>query len=467
MKGLSILGGTLLVAALLAAFPAIRAWWKSLLSRPGPVLFLILALVNTMLGTGEKANLAAIAAGHVDPYRVIRALLTTGLFTLACFQIFNDMSRVRLAGSGTRWMVVFGLLAMISATYSVDAFVSLWKGFEVLTLVLVAVSLAGQLRTAEDLSWLTNVANFLLFYVVLTVYVGVALYPGDAIKDVAYLGVRGLVPALNPSSVGTISSLLIVGAVGNLLHRWPSKQETAGIWVVLVAALGAMFLAHVRTPIFAAAVAIMLMLISGRHYRAMLVTALISIGLVLAMSVDDILSYVYRGQSQEAFSGLTGRAYFWEMLRPWISSSPIIGNGYYAAQRILFGVNAVDNSYLEVLLGLGFLGLLVFLMPSLVAARDLLRTRPKSDTPIINKLLWTQLMGIFAILVIRGLSGSNYQVQHPLLVFYMLTQIGIAGLLRLNSQELPVQPAAETKDTNEELNLYPKRKSRILSTRRQ
>jgi O-antigen ligase len=466
LKVFSILGGALLLAALLAFFPVIRGWWRSFLSKPGAAVILILALVNTFFSSGEQANIASIQSGDVDPYRMVRAILTSGLFTIACFQILKDTSRIRFAGSGARWMVVYALLAMMSAIYSVNALVSFWKGFEVMTLVLVAVSLAGLVRTTEGITWLMNVASFLLLYIVLTVYVGLALYPGDAIKDVEYLGVRGLVPLMNPSSVGTLSSLLIVLAVGNALHRWPSKKMTAGIWVVLAAATGMLVLSHVRTPIFAAAVAIMLMLISGRHYRAMVLTALLGTGLVLAMSLDDILAYLYRGQSQEAFLGLTGRMYYWEQLMPMVTSSPVIGHGYYAAQRILFNVNAVDNAYLEVLIGLGVLGVAVFLMPTLFALKSLIRTRPTGSTPLVNKFLWAQLLGIFTILLIRGLSGSSYQVQHPLLIFFMLMQIGIAALVRLNSVKVPIQTPVDTKTANDEPVLYDRRKSRILSTRR-
>jgi len=466
LKAFSILGGTLLLVAILSFFPVIRSWWQALLSRPGPAIFLILALVNTLFSTGEQADIAAIQRGAVDPYRIVRALLTSGLFTVASLRIFNDISRFKLAGGGTWWMLAYAFLAIVSATYSVNAFVSFWKGFEVLTLVLIAVSLAGQLRSTEDLSWLMNVASFLLFYVVLTVYVGLALYPGEAIKDVSYLGVRGLIPMLNPSSVGTISVLLIIFAASTLLYRWPSKKTTAGTWVVLVAAVGMMVLAHVRTPIFAVAVATMAMLVSGKHYRAMIITAVVGIGLVLAMSMDDIMSYIYRGQTQEAFVGLTGRMYFWDKMWEKISSSPIIGHGYYAAQRILFDVNAVDNSYLEVIFGLGFLGLLVFLMPSLYAMKNLLRMRPKSGMPVANQFLWAQLMGLFTVLIIRGLSGSSYQVQHPLLIFYMLMQIGIAALVRLNYEKTPVKTVTDTQVEHTNTNLLQKRKHHILSARR-
>ena len=201
-----------------------------------------------MIGTGEKADVSAIQSGAPDAYRVIRAALTSSLFLVACMGIVTDTSRIRLAGRGSQWMMAFAFLAMASAIYSVGAFISLWKGFEVMTLVLVAISLAGQLRTSEDLSWLMNVACLMLLYILLTVYVGLALYPSEAIKHAEYLGVRGLVPGLNPSSVGSMAALLFVSATGILLHRWPSKKKTAGIWAVLLAAVGGLFLAHSRTP---------------------------------------------------------------------------------------------------------------------------------------------------------------------------------------------------------------------------
>ncbi len=379
------------------------------------------------------------------------------------------MSKINLAGNGAKWMIIFSLYAMLSAVYSVNAFVSFWKGLEVLTMVLVVINLANQLRTVEDLDWLMNILKFVLFYLVLTVFVGLALYPGEAIKAVSYLGVRGLMPKMNPSSVGTTASLLVVCCVASLLYRWPSKKETRGISVVLAAAAIMLFLSHVRTPIFAATIAVMLMFLTGKNYRAMIITAVLCMVFVLGTSIDDIMSYIYRGQTKEDFAGLTGRVYYWEKMMPFITGSPIIGNGYYAAQRILFDVNAVDNSYLEVVLGLGFLGLAIFIVPTVVAVKAIIKTQPRYYTPLASKLIWAQLMGVLILLMIRGFSGSSYQVQHPLLVYFMIMQIGIAGYLRLHHSKQPTQTVADDdKETpeNEETNLFAKKKHSILSKQR-
>ena len=456
----------MLVAALLSFSPIIRAWWQSVKHRPKPAIFLIVALAGTLIGTGEKADIAAIQSGLPDAYRIVRVLLAISLFSIASMGIIKDLSSFRLAGSGARWMVVYAFIAMASAIYSVDGFVSLWKGFEVMTLVLVVISVASQLRTAEDLNWLFNVTSLMLFYIVLTLYVGLALYPGDAIKDQEYLGVRGLMPPLNPSSVGSISSLLVVSTVGSLLYRWPSKKKTAGIWFVLLAAIGTLILAHSRTPIFAGAIAIIVMLIAGRHYRFAIVTTVVGTSLVAAISMDEILEYIYRGQTHESLVGMTGRVGVWETMWPTVAESPIVGHGYYAAQRILFGLSTVDNSYLEVLLGLGLFGLSIFLIPVLLSVKALISTRPRSKTPVVNKLLWAQAMGVFLIIVIRGFTAPSFQVQHPLLVFYMLSLIGIAALLRLKNEKQPTQAVADTLEVTEDPTLFRKKKSRILSARR-
>jgi O-antigen ligase len=318
----------------------------------------------------------------------------------------------------------------------------------------------------EGLHWLMNILNLLLLYIVLTVYAGLALYPGEAIKDVEYLGVKGLIPMLNPASVGSLSALLAVCAVGSIVYKLPSKKQTLGIWVVLLIAVGALILAHTRTPIFSAAVAIVIMLVLGRHYRLMFLTVLVSAVLIFAMSLDSILEYIYRGQTHESLVGLTGRTYYWEeRIWPKILLSPVIGHGYYAAQRVLLGVNSTDNAYLEVLLGLGFIGLSVFLMPVFLVMKALTRTHPRGDMPIANKLLWAQIMGIFTIIVIRALTGVAFQVQHPLLVIYMMTLIGSAALLRLNNEKKPAEIVANTRVVNNKPTLNRKAPRRVVPNR--
>jgi hypothetical protein len=86
--------------------------------------------------------------------------------------------------------------------------------------------------------------------------------------------------------------------------------------------------------------------------------------------------------------------------------------------------------------------------------------------PTVNKLLWAQIMGIFAIIVIRAYTAPAFQVQHPLLVLYMLSQIGIAALLRLKMEKKPAQAAAG-KSTNEKPVLPRRTRNRLMPSRGQ
>jgi O-antigen ligase len=129
---------------------------------------------------------------------------------------------------------------------------------------------------------------------------------------------------------------------------------------------------------------------------------------------------------------MTGRTYFWE--RAWSEvflSSPILGNGFYAAHRSLLMTSSVDNTYLAVLLGNGIVGLIIFVVPVIVVAMQLLLSRPNKTQPKTERMLWLQLMALFVLLIVRSITGPSFQFLHSNLVMFMMLLIGMQAYRRL------------------------------------
>lgn len=59
---------------------------------------------------------------------------------------------------------------------------------------------------------------------------------------------------------------------------------------------------------------------------------------------------------------MSGRMFFWDTLSPTIYDNFLLGHGFYAGHRLLLGVSSVDNTYIEVMFDLGFVGLFIFIL---------------------------------------------------------------------------------------------------------
>jgi hypothetical protein len=449
MQGFIILSSSLVATLLFTLLPGLRELRRSLTISPGRTFFLIVTFISLWLGSSTGADLRS---NLPDPVRLARIIVVITLFMAALFLILRQLgAAISRGGAGTQWMAIYALFAMYSFTWSVGPILSLWKGFEVLALVIVAVAIAIRLRTLEDVQWLHWLTALIILFFCFTVLMGLAFYPLEAIRDTetpettsqAYFSVRGLVPNLNPSSIGSMGAILSVMAVASLLHANFARTSRFGFWAMLGMGVLTMILAHSRTPIFACTVSILLQLTYARRWRLLAVTAVFGAILLGVSALEDILlKYIYRGQTAEAFGSLTGRLGVWEIFWAKFMDAPILGHGYYAAQRILFGTSSVDNSYLEVLLGVGLVGLVIFIVPLLWAGLQLYATRPRSGQVTLRHYLWLTTVGVLAVVAVRGLTAPSFQVMHPLLVVYLLMQISVAALVRMRAQ--PVGESIQT-----------------------
>ncbi len=446
MQGIHILLLALVMTLAATALPGLSEWRRALTRNRQAALIPVLALAGTMLGSTEAASLAG---GIPNPLRLVRAGVFVFLFLFSAFRLMTGCGSWRNAGAGIKGMALFGVLGITSAIWSIAPFISVWKGFEVLTLSLAIMSVTGRMRNTEDAVWLSRLLGLVLMYLCMTVLAGLILDPSAAIKNPDttytqyYFAVRGLVPIINPSSVGSLSGLLFILSVSPLLTTTGDiRIRRTGLYFAATFAVIMMILAHSRTPIIACTAALILMLVYAHRWKYIFAVGGIGAILLLATSFESLVQhYIMRGQTAEAFITLTGRIGFWEKVMEQIATSPVIGHGYYAGQRMLLDVSSVDNTYLEVLIGLGFVGLAVFIFPLVWATLRIYFGRLKNSKIEARQMIWLQTAGAFTLLVIRSLTGPSFEVMHPLLVVYLIVLSFTALLHRLRN--VPASGATE------------------------
>jgi len=181
-----------------------------------------------------------------------------------------------------------------------------------------------------------------------------------------------------------------------------------------------------------------LILIYGKHIRLAISLFVIGGIVAVASSAGDFISeFILRGQDEKGFTSMSGRTYFWSAVLDAVSHAPVLGQGFYAGQRVLFGSSTVDSTYLEVLLNLGVVGFLVFLSPLVLTIKNIYKSRPVGKISKTDQFLWLQIAVFFTIIFIRSLSGPTFQVLHHNLIFYGLILIVSHRFLKIRKRGEP------------------------------
>jgi len=399
-----------------------KQWKHSLLKYKWQSLLLIVWFGSVFLGGGETIE----EANHLRTYR---AIILGCLGLLATCGVLTRFSCFRKSGNGALWFLLYAFFGMVSAVYSPDYVITLWKSFEVFVFVVMGVYISRFINDIEGVRWIVDIISLIMLYLVFSIMYGVIIVPAEAMpafsvsKGAMAFAAYGVFPAINANS-GTQYAAILISLSLNYIFSL-KKYSFISMLVIGIGCI-TLILTHSRTSILGLVLAVSVMLIVGRHYiLAGLLGVIIFTGMLFGLG-DLSKAYFYRGQSEAVFSTMSGRLDFWEIVWNVFLQSPIVGHGFYA-QKAILGTSTVDNTYLQVLVNLGVVGLFIFLMPIFKITRQLLKTYPNKLTETTEKLVWFQLSSIFIILIMRSLTGPTFQDFHSNLCLMMLLIVSVNG----------------------------------------
>ncbi|MER5888833.1 O-antigen ligase domain-containing protein [Streptomyces sp. NPDC001941] len=186
------------------------------------------------------------------------------------------------------------------------------------------------------------------FAVLGSVAAGLAVSPGAALPDIYGGRLVGALWPLTPPQIGQYAAV-IIGLTALLLLG--GRTDRTGAAVVIVPSLVLLALTHTRTAtlglIAGLALAIGSLLMTSARARKFFTWTVVG-GTVAAVALGSALqAWFLRGQSQENFTSLTGRAKVWDALlaRPRTPSEEAFGIGLGDKS---FGGLPIDNSWLTV-----------------------------------------------------------------------------------------------------------------------
>jgi O-antigen ligase len=406
--------------------PGPRDWMRSVTQRPFLAFCILLLFLSAFLG--QPRGVQMVSEGPVDAVRLARMLLLSALAVMAAAGVAFSRRRRISSGPGIKWMAVYAGFAMLSAVYSPIPFLSLWKGFEVLAVVAVGLFIGTRLQTEDDMQHAINIILLALWFLVVSALAGAALVPAEAFSDLQLKGpmafsLHGVYPFGNANTLSQIA-----GIVAAFSFAWVARPKrpygTAGFSIVLLFSLVCLVLSHSRTSMAAFFASAILVLFAFR--KVFLMIGLVWFGLLFVIfgAVKRyFMPYIMRGQSSVGFTTLSGRTMFWPEVMKRISEAPLIGHGFYASQRVIWGIPTVDSTYLEVLLGIGIIGGILICMPLLCAMFSLWKTRPhgfgRQESTGLS-FIWLELMTFFLFLFVRSLTGPSFEILHVDLVIFVV-----------------------------------------------
>lgn len=418
---LLIVLGSLGTVAFLTSGGVAQRWKQAVLQRKWAAFLVFLAMGSLFIGSSEPG---VAASASPDTGRILRAIVLGFIFVAAVVGILANPSSLMRGGQASHWMLIYSFLAMLSATYSISPIVSLWKGFEVFVFVTLGIYLTKYFTVIEDLQWGIDLVGMAMLYFSASVLFSVILAPSLALPRSQAMsggsivsGAQSIVPAIYPNSVTQFAALLISITLSQVLAS--SEKGKTGLIAILCLGSIVLILGHSRTSIFAALISCGVILVMGRYFFAAVLMGLTVLSGMLIGAADILTSYILRGQTEQAFYGMTGRTHYWGEVWEVVLQAPLFGHGFYA-QRIILDVFSVDNTYLQILVGLGFVGFLVILIPLSIVAYKLYSRRPHVHSSSQERLVWLQLASIYIIVMMRSITGPTFQDYNINLVLLML-----------------------------------------------
>ena len=310
-------------------------------------------------------------------------LLVMATGVAAVYALSRGLPRLDFPKSEIYILLAFALLGLASASWSPAPLLTLGKASQLLLIVLGVTSLVplfrknsrllGDLPYLVGLSSLTLVGTFLLL--------NYSIWGIPLASVVTSQGATRLVLGYaHPLMVGNLASL---GVVSLMI----SNRRLGPRLILMMPLLWMVWLTSSRGPavgLVAAGVVLTLFhLRSARRTRLQFVLAgVFSIWLLIAVRdfiPVDATAGLIKQLRLESVAGLSGRLDLWRFALEQVQERPLLGIGYETGRYVLLRYAAfagvAHNSFIEVLIGTGFLGFTLLVVFSVELWRTIRWTR--------------------------------------------------------------------------------------------
>ena len=403
-------------------------WWHG--------LWLVLFLSEIFLRVRDVHDIRETAVDAEAAYRIV----LVGMTALVLL--------VRLAFRQSAWlgslfrglvgaMTLYALFSATSTIWSVYPAWTLYKSGEYLVDLALLAAILGVVRSTETYKTLFDWTYTLYGLLLSSVWLGVLLWPKLAlVRTPGLLPVRlyGVLALMDANTIGECAAILAVAGLTRALLR-PSEESAnrAWYWLLFLASFATLVLSQTRTALAGLLFALAVVLLLSRRKGA--AKAFIAVGMLLPLThaAQFLWEYVRRGQSEQLWTSLSGRVNFWRYGWEKFLDRPWTGYGAYAGRFVVLEplgatvTSTLHNSYMEMLVGVGILGLLPVLAALLGAWWLLVRASRDPSLGPFERQMAIEAVGVLAILTVRSFFSTTL-IWHPALFFLLV--LGYAEFLR-------------------------------------
>jgi O-antigen ligase len=418
-------------------------WWHGLW---------LLLFVSALVFRGRE--LQDIKETPVDAWAAFRITLVaiTGLVLF-----------VRLVLRKTNWLpslfqglvgalAIYSLVCGLSTIWSVYPAWTLYKSVEylidvsVIAAILVAARSLSGWKSLFDWTWL------MYGVILLNVWLGAILWPGLAFiegSDLLPFRLAGVLPSIDQNSVGEYAAALAIVAIARLLFLSRERGGRAFYGGLLVFGLVTLVMSQTRSAVVGFLAGAALIFFFARR-RGMLTAFIVTAVLLLCFTTAGKVVGIYwqRNERTQEMETYSGRLPHWQAALALAGKRPLTGYGAYAGGRFAVltsndeaGMSSVLNSYVEVLVGTGIIGLIPLLAALIGTWWVLIRALRRAIAGSLGQQLALEALGVLALVTVRSVFTSHL-VWHPALLF--LVPLGYAELLR-RARSVPLRAASQAR----------------------
>jgi O-antigen ligase len=361
---------------------------------------------------------------------VVAELAVYGLVALFLFFQLAHPPSFRRPVPALTALWAFGVVLVFTVLYAIYPTLAAARGVQ----LLVTCGLAHAIGVRADRSQLHWLAHAYVVLVTASVGFGLAVpYPRTELQANRFTWLY-----VHPVMAATYLGLSVVLLLGILLRnrsRTPSPRWPTWIYLILLAVnVGALLATRTRGALAGCLVGCFVVAIVGARRTNRLDIAVLSIIVaVLAgiLAMEEIVSFLQRGETSESLRTLTSRTVLWEEAIDRFWDRPLFGYGLTASRGIFFdtvGLGGGHNALINVMVDAGAFGVIVFLslIGVLIRSARSVRRRPGvgDDVPIV--------LGALAFLVVNSVTAEFMATPGNVANIWFLVLAGwVVALIRL------------------------------------
>lgn len=343
-------------------FPwAFRSWGRALRTAGLPGLALQALLIGTML---QLSDITTTGPTHTS---LASLVLVRGPLALLALLLLLFRPRVAKVGihDARLYFILFGCLYLVSLLWSQEPSGTLGKSLEILLAGLIALETSRYPNALERVEALRRIILFTISAI------GVVTVAGFLLHISAFVQQRpGLIshttaqsPFLSGNGLGYVASALFLVVFAD----WQARRISTRFAMRQMAFTLALFsVSASRTSFFILVFTVLLVLFRRSRVAATLSALLLA---AAAFTLRQILLSSLQGhQSSSDFTTLSGRTVLWSTALRQFRSHPLLGAGGGIGGKTVIKnignyylqtVSSLHNGFLELLMGLGLIGLLL------------------------------------------------------------------------------------------------------------